>query len=62
MFFAYDVLKRERAEDRAYVGAFPIIKIYTITVLIGDNYLNNHNDNVLAMSLQSCKHGHMKTR
>ena len=26
-FFAYDVLKRERAEDRAYVGSFPIIII-----------------------------------
>ena len=25
--FAYDVLKRERAEDRAYVGPFPIIII-----------------------------------
>ena len=23
--FAYDVLKRERAEDRAYVGSFPIM-------------------------------------
>ena len=24
-FFAYDLLKRERAEDRAYVGSFPIV-------------------------------------
>ena len=24
-FFAYDVLKRERAEDRAYVGSFPTL-------------------------------------
>ena len=27
MFFAYDVLKRERAEDSAYVGSFPNIII-----------------------------------
>ena len=59
-FFAYDVLKRERAEDSAYVGSFPtIIKIYT-QLLIGDNDLTNHDDNVLAMLLQSCKH--IKTR
>ena len=50
MFFASDVLKRERAEYRAYVGSFPI----------GDNDLNNHNDNVLAMLLQGCTH--MKAR
>ena len=35
-FFAYDVLKRERAEDRADVGSFT-------QLLIGDNDLNNHN-------------------
>ena len=31
-FFPHDVLKRERAEDRAYVGSFPVIilnMIYT---------------------------------
>ena len=45
MFFAYDVLKRDRAEDRAYVGSFPIIMIYMYTqLLIGDNDLNNHDD------------------
>ena len=33
----------ERAEDRAYVGSFPIIYTYT-QLLIGDNDLNNHND------------------
>ena len=27
MFFAYDVLKRERAEDSGYVGSFPNIII-----------------------------------
>ena len=27
MFLAYDVLKRERAEDSAYVGSFPNIII-----------------------------------
>ena len=64
--FAYDVLKRERAEDIAYVGSFTImiqcnINIYNYTqLLIGDNYLNNHNDIVLAMLLQSCKY--IKTR
>ena len=54
MFFPYDVLKRERAEDRAYVGSVLII---TSTPLpIGDNDFNNLNNTVLAMLLQSCKH------
>ena len=55
------MLKRERAEDNACVGSFPVlIKIYNIQLLIGDKYLNNHNNNVLAVLLQSCKH--KKTR
>ena len=43
-FFSYDVLKRERAEDRAYVGSFPIIcKDLSIShLLMADNDLNNH--------------------
>ena len=50
------MLKRERAEDNAYVGSFPIlIKIYNTQLPIGDNHINNHNNNVLAMILQSCK-------
>ena len=59
MIFAYDVLKRERAEDRAYVGSFPNIckDLYT-QLLIGDNDLNNNNDycscNVIA-KLQTYK-------
>ena len=37
--------------------SFPIlITIYNTQLLIGDNHLNNHNNNVLAMLLQSCKH------
>ena len=36
------------------------INIYNTQLLIGDNDLNNHNNNVLAMLLQSCKH--KKTR
>ena len=36
------------------------ILIYNTQLLIGDNDLNNHNDNVVAMLLQSCKH--KKTR
>ena len=36
------------------------LKIYDTQLLIGDNDLNNHNNNVLAMLLQSCKH--KKTR
>ena len=61
-FFAHNLLKRERSEYRAHVGSFPIIiynYLYT-RLLIGNNDLNNHDDLVLAMLLQSCKH--MKTR
>ena len=36
------------------------IMIYNTQLLIGDNYLNNKNNTVLAMLLQSCKH--KKTR
>ncbi len=55
------MLKRKRAEDRADVGSFPTIIIYRSTQsLIGDNDLNNHDNTVLAMLLESCKH--MKTR
>ena len=32
------------------------LKIYNTQLQIGDNHLNNHNNNVLAMLLQSCKH------
>ena len=63
MFFGYDVMKRERSEERAYdCGFLPYhnkVKSYT-QLMIGDNDLNNHNNNVLAMLLQSCKY--MKTR
>ena len=47
MFLTLDcknnVLKRERAEDRAYVGSFLVIynDLYKY-LLIGDNDLNNH--------------------
>ena len=47
MFFAHDVLKMEREEDKDYVGSFPIIckDLYNYTqLLIGDNDLNNHKD------------------
>ena len=59
------MLKRERAEDNAYVGSFPILikitlQVYNTQFPIGDNHLNNHTNNVLAMLLQSCKH--KKTR
>ena len=59
------MLKRERAEDNAYVGSFPILikitlQVYKTQFPIGDNHLNNHTKNVLAMLLQSCKH--KKTR
>ena len=36
------------------------IMIYNTQLLIGDNDLNNHNNYVLALLLQSCKH--KKTR
>ena len=48
------------------VGSFPILikitlQVYNYTQFpIGDNHLNYHTNNVLAMSLQSCKH--KKTR
>ena len=54
IFFTYDVLKRQHL-----CGLVPYhnnIKIYNTQLLIGDNDINNHNDNVLAMLLQSCKH------
>ena len=55
------MLKGEGAEDNAYVGSFPIlIKVYNTQLPIGDNHLNNHNNNVLAMLLQSCKHKETK--
>ena len=37
------------------------IKIYNTQFLIGDNDLNNHNNNVLAMLLQGCKHKKTRT-
>ena len=65
VFLHATCLKGERAEDNALVCSFPIliiiIKIYNTQLLIGDNYLNNHNNNVLAMLLQSCSK-HKKTR
>ena len=47
------------------IGSFPILikislQVYNTQFPIGDNHLNNHTNNVLAMLLQSCKH--KKTR
>ena len=56
---------KKGASDSTYVGSFTILiiifikNLYTITDWSQFN-LNNHNDNVLAMLLQSCKH--KKTR
>ena len=55
-------VEKEGSRRQSLCGLVPYhnnIKIYT-QLLIGDNALNNHNDNILAMLLQSCKH--MKTR
>ena len=32
------------------------LQVYNTQFPIGDNHLNNHTNNVLAMLLQSCKH------
>ena len=60
LFFCIRCVERERAEDRACVGSFPIIckYLYYTQLLFGDNDLNNHNDdcscNVIA-KLQTYK-------
>ena len=48
MFFAYDVLKRERVENRAYVSSFPnISKIYNVCTVFSQVNVHGILDNTI---------------